>query len=243
MAGETEIRDHATSQSDTGVKRRWLLRFGTPITAFTGASAISAIGASRAEAGPGDKPPPTTYAPMSKKGAPLGVATLETESKISPALLPDLSATIWGTTGVAAAGPAHTTKIVPGNFSVDANGGVCSPSIVNSTSYSNSRVQLTTTGTLVHQTVTDNNPILRVENGSATSMGDVLQAIGIAGWVGSRFNMNTYFITSKSAPPADAELSSNDAAIWFGSTNGAAKLTIKAKQADGTVKTGSVTLA
>src|SRR5687768_14777878 len=93
MARETGHRDHATSQSDTGVKRRWLLRFGTLITAFTGASAISALGASSAEAGPGDKISPTAYVPTSEKGAPLGVATLDKESKIPTALIPDLSAT------------------------------------------------------------------------------------------------------------------------------------------------------
>lgn len=94
MARETGNRDRAISQSDTGVKRRGLLRFGTLITALTGASAISAIGANRAEAGPGDKTPATTYVPVSEKGAPLGVANLDLESKIPRALLPDLSATI-----------------------------------------------------------------------------------------------------------------------------------------------------
>lgn len=93
MARETGNGDHATSQSDTGVKRRGLLRFGTLLTAFTGASAISAIGALRAEAGPGDQSPTTTYVPMSEKGAPLGVATLDLESKVPRSLLPDLSAT------------------------------------------------------------------------------------------------------------------------------------------------------
>lgn len=93
MTRETGNSDHATSQSDTGVKRRGLLRFGTLITAFTGVSAISAIGASSAEAGPGDKTPSTSYVPMSEKGAPSGVATLDIESKIPRALLPDLSAT------------------------------------------------------------------------------------------------------------------------------------------------------
>lgn len=94
MARETGNGDHATPRSDTGVKRRKLLRFGTVITAFTGASAISAISAGSAEAGPGDKNPPTAYVPMAEKGAPLGVAPLDMESKIPSALLPDLSANI-----------------------------------------------------------------------------------------------------------------------------------------------------
>ncbi len=40
--------------------------------------------------------------------------------------------------------------------------------------------------------------------------------------------------------PTDGELSVGDIAFWFDDTNGAAKLMLKAKQADGTVKTGSV---
>lgn len=101
MAEETGNRDNATPQSGTGVHRRGLLRFGTLITACTGASAISAIGASSAEAG--DQTPPTEYVPMSEKGAPLGVATLDMGSKIPPALVPDLSETYATTNAVASA--------------------------------------------------------------------------------------------------------------------------------------------
>lgn len=54
---------------------------------------MSAFGASSAEAGPGDKPQSTAYIPTSEKGTPLGVATLDKDSKILPVLLPDLSAT------------------------------------------------------------------------------------------------------------------------------------------------------
>lgn len=81
------------STADTGVGRRRILRFGTLATAFTGVSAISAIGAGAADAAPGDKLSSTTYVPISEKGAPLGVANLDAQSKIPPALLPDLSGT------------------------------------------------------------------------------------------------------------------------------------------------------
>jgi hypothetical protein len=74
------------------VKRRGLLRYGTLITAFTGASAISATTANSAYAAPGDKNPSTAYVPVAEKGAPMGVATLDDKSKVPPALLPDLSA-------------------------------------------------------------------------------------------------------------------------------------------------------
>jgi hypothetical protein len=63
------------------------------MTAFTGASAISALGADRAHAGPGEKNPPMNYVPIAEKGAASGVATLDLESKIPTAQLPDFSAT------------------------------------------------------------------------------------------------------------------------------------------------------
>lgn len=57
------------------------------------------------------------------------------------------------------------------------------------------------------------------------------------------FNKNAYLFVSKNAAPADAELSASQMMLWFDSTNGAAKLMVKAKQADGTVRTGSLALA
>jgi hypothetical protein len=54
---------------------------------------------------------------------------------------------------------------------------------------------------------------------------------------------NGYFTTRKNAAPADAELVAGEATWWFDSTNGAAKLVVKAKTADGTVVTGSIPLA
>jgi hypothetical protein len=43
--------------------------------------------------------------------------------------------------------------------------------------------------------------------------------------------------------PADDALVASELLLWFDDTNGAAKLKVKAKQADGTVKTASVALA
>lgn len=59
----------------------------------------------------------------------------------------------------------------------------------------------------------------------------------------SRFNKDGYFMTRKTAAPADADIATGEMALWFDSTNGAAKLKIKAKQADGTVRVGEVALA
>lgn len=63
------------------------------------------------------------------------------------------------------------------------------------------------------------------------------------GTVCSTVSENGYFTTRKNSAPADAEIATGEAAYWFDSTNGAAKFMIKAKQADGTVVTGSVALA
>lgn len=52
-----------------------------------------------------------------------------------------------------------------------------------------------------------------------------------------------YFMTRRNTIPADADLATNDLALWFDNTNGAGKLMVKAKTANGTVVTGSVTLA
>lgn len=56
----------------------------------------------------------------------------------------------------------------------------------------------------------------------------------------TRFMGDGTIVINQHAAPADADLSAGDCAIWFDQTNGAAKLMMKAKQADGTVKTGSV---
>jgi hypothetical protein len=49
--------------------------------------------------------------------------------------------------------------------------------------------------------------------------------------------------TSVHNAPADGALQTGEMSIWFDQTNGASKLKIKAKQADGAVKTGEVALA
>ncbi|KNH23193.1 hypothetical protein ACU18_00100 [Arthrobacter sp. ZBG10] len=92
MASETGNPDQ--EKGLTGVGRRQLLRFGTLVTAFTGASIVSAFGGSKAQAASLDvSPSPTRYVPLAEKGAPLGVAPLDAQSKIPRALLPDLSGT------------------------------------------------------------------------------------------------------------------------------------------------------
>lgn len=57
------------------------------------------------------------------------------------------------------------------------------------------------------------------------------------------FNKDGYFTTKKVAAPADADLVASEMALWLDDTNGAAKLMVKAKQADGTVRTAALALA
>jgi hypothetical protein len=57
-----------------------------------------------------------------------------------------------------------------------------------------------------------------------------------------RFNKDGYPVNAKTSAPADADLSAGEMAIWFDSTNGAAKLKVKAKEAGGTVRTGELAL-
>lgn len=57
------------------------------------------------------------------------------------------------------------------------------------------------------------------------------------------FNRNGYLSVQKTAAPSDAELAAGELALWFDSTNGAAKVKWKAKEAGGTVRTGEVALA
>lgn len=93
MANVSGKFEPPASETPAGLKRRGLLRFGTLVTALSGASAISALRASGAHAAAGDKTPPNAYVPLAEKGTASGVATLDTESKIPPMQLPDLSST------------------------------------------------------------------------------------------------------------------------------------------------------
>jgi hypothetical protein len=58
----------------------------------------------------------------------------------------------------------------------------------------------------------------------------------------AKIDKNGTFFTKANAAPADASINTNDMALWFDPTNGAAKLMVKAKQADGTVQIGSIPL-
>lgn len=61
--------------------------------------------------------------------------------------------------------------------------------------------------------------------------------------VGDASLSNGLLIRGPHAAPADAEMNAGDLMFWFDKTNGAAKLMVKAKQANGTVVTGQVALS
>lgn len=137
------------SQSDSGVKRRGLLKFGSLITAITGASAISAIGATSAEAGPGDKTPATTYVPTAEKGAPLGVATLDVSNKVPNAQIPDLSA-LYSTPAAltAATAPANAPNPITSQHNVQSYGATGNGSTNDTAAIHNARTAAGINGTL-----------------------------------------------------------------------------------------------
>lgn len=74
---------------------------------------------------------------------------------------------------------------------------------------------------------------------SSAQTEDLEAFTGTDGTVGVRVNNHGYVIVRRTTTPADADLVAGECAFWFDSTNGAAKLMVKGKQADGTVKTGS----
>jgi hypothetical protein len=80
----------------------------------------------------------------------------------------------------------------------------------------------------------------RAKAGQTSSIFEITDSANV---VLSRFGPAGQIMTRKNVAPADGDLATGEMAFWFDSTNGAAKLMVKAKQADGTVKTASLALA
>lgn len=72
---------------------------------------------------------------------------------------------------------------------------------------------------------------------------DILNIANNSGTPLSHFNKDGYFMTRKTAAPADGDVATSELAIWFDNTAGAAKVKFKAKDSGGTVRTGEVALA
>jgi parallel beta-helix repeat protein len=84
-------------------------------------------------------------------------------------------------------------------------------------------------------------------DGQTAQTGDLLQITRNAGPSATvapltRIDKNGTFITAVHAAPADIDIAAGEMAVWFDQTNGASRMMIKAKQADGTVRTGQVAL-
>ena len=87
----------------------------------------------------------------------------------------------------------------------------------------------------------DSQPSHHVRPGS-TQTGDQYRAEDTSGNRVSGFNKSGVFFTERNTIPGDGDLVAGELTLWFDDTNGSAKLMVKAKQADGTVRTGNVAL-
>ncbi len=76
----------------------------------------------------------------------------------------------------------------------------------------------------------------------STQADDIAAFTNKSGVVAARIDEDGYLIVKNTSAPADASVSASELAFWFDSTNGNPLLSFKAKQADGTVKTGNVAL-
>ena len=83
-------------------------------------------------------------------------------------------------------------------------------------------------GLIIKAAASQSANLVELQNSSAAVLG--------------RFNKGGYFVTALHSAPADGDLAAGELALWFDQTNGAGKLMIKAKTADGTVATGEVAL-
>lgn len=88
----------------------------------------------------------------------------------------------------------------------------------------------------------DDQASMRLRPGNSQTA-DNIRIDDVSGNRVSGFNKGGVFFTQRNSAPADGDLVAGEMALWFDSTNGASKLMVKAKQADGTVKTGNVALA
>lgn len=138
--------------------------------------------------------------------------------------------------------PGSGDHITANNFKVTQGGNVAASAFYNFSTFNNARLQVTSLGAVIDRNVGDTASALRINQAHASSTGDVAQ-FQAAGAVKARVMRSGAISTLANTAPTDASLAAGEAAVWFDSTNGAAKLMVKAKQADGTVRTGSVVLA
>lgn len=91
----------------------------------------------------------------------------------------------------------------------------------------------------------DNSPAFLVSSNVAQSAGSwLIQGLNdTATREGGVLRGGELSMLGVTSAPADGELAAGQVALWLDATNGAAKLMVKAKQADGTVRVGALALA
>ena len=86
------------------------------------------------------------------------------------------------------------------------------------------------------------NPVARLRP-MASATGGILRVEDSSGNLQGGFDKNGHLHIAKNAAPADADIAAGQCFFWFDATNGAAKLKIKGKSANGTVVAGEIALA
>lgn len=84
--------------------------------------------------------------------------------------------------------------------------------------------------------------ICGIDQGVSGQTGNLREWRNNLGVVLSSISENGYFMTRRNAAPVDGELAAGEMGVWFDSTDGAGKLKVKAKTANGTVVTGELPL-
>jgi hypothetical protein len=145
---------------------------------------------------------------------------------------------------------ADSTDLVNTEFLVDRHGNLriasggsfqeASITLVDNTSGNPGQIALDTfTGVLVGPEGSSNNLLTLAP--AATHSGRQLSARGPGSLTETlAVSVGGYLLVKTHAAPADAALAAGECAVWFDQTNGAAAFNIKAKQADGTVKTATI---
>lgn len=116
------------------------------------------------------------------------------------------------------------------------------PAIYSQTSFADARIQFGATGTTIDRNKADANPVLRLHNINPGALGNI-QEWQAAGALKARVAASGHLGIRVNTEPADNTMVAGEAMLWLDSTNGSAKLMVKAKQVDGTIKTGAIPLA
>lgn len=82
-----------------------------------------------------------------------------------------------------------------------------------------------------------------VIKGLASQTDNLLEIASSGNTVLSGFDKFGYWFNRRTSAPADADISASEVKLWFDSTDGAAKLMVKGKSANGTVVSGEVALS